>query len=47
MTARNSCSYLDYLDKSVDENNNTYHRTVGKRPIDSDYSTSNLIILKP
>ena len=33
------CStYLDYLDKLVDEYNNTYHRSIGKKSIDADYS---------
>ena len=38
MTTRNSCSYLGYLDRLVDEYNNTYHRSIGKSPIDADYS---------
>ena len=33
------CStYLDYLDKLVDEYNNTYYRSIGKKSIDADYS---------
>ena len=38
MTANNSKSYLGYLNKSVDEYNNTYHRSIGKKSIDADYS---------
>ena len=38
MKTRNSCSYLDYLDRLVDEYNNTYHRSIGKSPIHADYS---------
>ena len=30
-----SLSYLDYLDKLLDEYNNTYHGSVGKKPIDA------------
>ena len=30
MMTCNSYSYLDYLDKLVDEYNNTYHRSIGK-----------------
>ena len=35
---RNSRSYLDCLDKLVDEYNNTYRHYIGKKPIDVDYS---------
>ena len=38
MTARKSDSYLDYLNKLVHEYNNLYHRSIGKKPIDADYS---------
>ena len=31
--------YLGFLNKLVDEYNNSYHRSVGKKPIDADYST--------
>ena len=31
-------SYLGYLNKLVDEDNNTYHCYIGKRPIHADYS---------
>ena len=36
--ACNSCFYLGYLDKLVDEYNYTYHRSVGKKPIHANYS---------
>ena len=38
MTVTDSNSYLDYLDKLKDECNNTVHRSIGKKPIDADYS---------
>ena len=28
-----------YLNKLVNQCNNTYHRSIGKKPIDADYST--------
>ena len=31
-------SYVSYLNKLVDEYNNTYHCSVGKKPIEADYS---------
>ena len=39
MTANNSKSYLHYLNKSADEYNYTYHRSIGKKPIHANYST--------
>ena len=39
MTVNNSKSYLAYLNKLVDQCNNTYHRYIGKQPINADYST--------
>ena len=39
MMARNSRSYLDYLDKLVDEYKKTYHYSIGKKPSDGDYSS--------
>lgn len=30
--------YLGYLDKLVDECYNSYHRSIGKKPIQDDYS---------
>ena len=38
MTARNSRSYLGYLNKLVDEYSNTYHLSIGKKPIYADHS---------
>ena len=37
MRARNSGSYLDYLDKLVDECNNIRHRPIVRKPIRADY----------
>ena len=39
MTANDNKSYLGYLNKLVDKYNNNCHRSVGKKPIDADYST--------
>ena len=36
MAANNSNSYLGYLNK-LDEYNNTYHHSIDKKPIDSDF----------
>ena len=36
--AYNSKFYLGHLNKLVDEYNNTYHRSIGKEPIYTDYS---------
>ena len=38
MTANDSKPYFGYLNKLVDDCNNTYHRSIGKKPIDADYS---------
>ena len=38
LTANDSISYLDYLEKLVDEYNNTYNRAIGKKFIHADYS---------
>ena len=38
MPANNSKSYLSYLNKLVDQYNNTYHHTINKKPINVDYS---------
>ena len=38
MTANNSKYYLSYLNKSVDQYNNTYHHSIKKKPINADYS---------
>ena len=37
MTANDSNSYLPYLDKLVNQYNNTYHDSIVKNPITSDY----------
>ena len=38
MMVCNSRSYLYYLDKLTDKYNNTYHCSIGKNPINGDYS---------
>ena len=38
MTANNSKSYLSYLNELVDEYNNTYNYSIGKKLIQADYS---------
>ena len=38
MTANDTKSYLDYLNKLVDECNHTYYRCIGKKLTDPDYS---------
>ena len=38
MTTNNNKSYLGYLNKLVDEYNNTYHHSIGKIPIHAEYS---------
>ena len=38
MTANDSKPYLSYLNKLVDQYNNTYHRSIDKEPINADYS---------
>ena len=39
MTANDSKSYLDHVNKLADKYYNNYHRAIGKKPIDVDYST--------
>ena len=34
MTADDSKSYLDYLNKLIDQYNNTYHCSIDKKPVD-------------
>ena len=41
MTGNGSKSYLAYLNKFVDQYNNTYHRSFNKKPIHADYSALN------
>ena len=36
MAASDSKSYLGYLNELVDEHNNTWHYSIGKKPIDAD-----------
>ena len=38
MTANNRRSYLSYSNKLVDQYNNIYHYSNGKKPINADYS---------
>ena len=38
MTASNRKSYLSYLNKLVDQYNNTYRHSINKKPINVDYS---------
>ena len=38
MTANDSKSYLSYLNKLVDQYNNTYHRFIGKKVFNAHYS---------
>ena len=38
ITANDIKSYLLYLNKLVDQYNNTYHHSINKKPINADYS---------
>ena len=38
MTANDTKTYLSYLNKLLDEYNNSYHRAIGKKPADDNYS---------
>ena len=38
MTVNGSTSYLSYFNKLVDQYNNTYHCSIGKKPVNADYS---------
>ena len=40
MTANDTKSYLPYLNKLVDQYNNTYHHFINKKPINADFSVS-------
>ena len=44
MEANDSKSYLPYLNKLVDQYNNTYHHSINKKPINANYSTSTINI---
>ena len=37
-TANDSKTYLSYLNKMIDQYNNTYHHSINKKPINADYS---------
>ena len=37
MTASDKKSYLPYMNKLVDQYSNTYHHSINKNPIDTDY----------
>ena len=39
MTANDSKSHLPYLNKLVNQYNNTYHHSIGKRIVSADYSS--------
>ena len=45
MAANESKSYLPFLNKLVDQYNNTYHHSINKEPINADYSdlTENIV----
>ena len=43
VTANDSISYLSYLNKIVDQYNNTYHHSVDKNPINADCSVTEKI----
>ena len=38
MTGNDSKTYLSYLNKTLDQYNNTYHHYINKKPINADYS---------
>ena len=38
MTANDGKTYLSYLNKLVDQYNNTYYHCIGTKPINADYS---------
>ena len=38
MTANNTKSYLAYLNNLVNQNKNTFHNSIDKKPINADYS---------
>ena len=38
MLVEDSKPYLSYLNKLLDQYNNTYHHSIGKKPIDPDFS---------
>ena len=40
ITANDGKSYVKYLNKLVNQCNNTYHHSINKKPINADYSAS-------
>ena len=38
MTSKDSKSYLSYLNKLINQCDNTYHHSINKKPINTDYS---------
>ena len=38
MTGNDSKSFLSYLNKLVDQYNNNYHHSIGKKPSNADYT---------
>ena len=46
MTANDNKSYLPYLNKLVDQYNNTYHHSINKKLINADYSALTEKIIK-
>ena len=38
MTANNSKYYLSYVNKLVDQYNNSYHHSINTKPVNADYS---------
>ena len=38
MTANDNKSYLPYLNKLVDQDDNTYHHSINKKPVNAEYS---------
>ena len=46
MTANDSKSYLSYPNRLGDQYNNSYHRSICKKPPDADYSALKLLNLK-
>ena len=40
MTANDSKYYVSYVKKLVDQHNITYHLSINKKPINTDYSAS-------
>ena len=43
MTANNSKSYLPYLNKLVDQHNNTYDQSINGKPVNADLNLKLII----